>query len=173
MTSGGYAGGGYSGQDRFNPLGYGHPQPYMGNGINGGSSGGGGGGYGGGSGYGGSGSGNSYGYPYGGRGSYGGGSNGGGGGGNGSGRSGDKGYCLFIYNIPSAADDGFLVKLFNQFGTVLSAKVKRDQGVSRGYGFVNMANRAEAERAVNTLNGQTLYEKQLQVSFKTTKPSPY
>lgn len=87
----------------------------------------------------------------------------------GGGRRGDKGYCLFVYNIPATADDTFLVGLFKQFGTVLSARVVQEQGVNKGYGFVNMANRDEATKAVDSLNGLTIYEKPLQVSFKASK----
>ena len=78
-----------------------------------------------------------------------------------------NGYCIFIYNIPPTADEQFLYQTFAQFGTVTSTHVMRDQQRrSKGYGFANMPNIYEAQRAVAMLNGKNFYGKILQVSFK-------
>lgn len=48
--------------------------------------------------------------------------------------------------------------LFSKFGTVTSAVVLKDKmtGRSRGFGFVEMANDAEADEAMKQLNGSDL-----------------
>jgi len=45
---------------------------------------------------------------------------------------------------------------FSQFGTVSSAKVmmERDTGRSKGFGFVEMGSDAEAQAAIQGMNGQ-------------------
>ncbi|MBV2215569.1 MAG: RNA-binding protein, partial [Diaphorobacter sp.] len=47
---------------------------------------------------------------------------------------------------------------FSQFGAVTSAKVmmERDTGRSKGFGFVEMGSDAEAQEAINGMNGQSL-----------------
>jgi hypothetical protein len=51
-----------------------------------------------------------------------------------------------------------LHQAFSQFGTVTSAKVMmdRDTGRSKGFGFVEMGSDAEAQSAINGMNGQQL-----------------
>ncbi len=62
-------------------------------------------------------------------------------------------------------DDG-LRTFFEQAGTVESARVinDRDSGRSRGFGFVEMATEAEASKAIEDLNGETLDGRTLAVS---------
>ncbi|MEO8013542.1 MAG: RNA-binding protein, partial [Polaromonas sp.] len=54
--------------------------------------------------------------------------------------------------------DEDLQQSFGQFGAVTSAKVmmERDTGRSKGFGFVEMASDAEAQAAINGMNGQPL-----------------
>ena len=61
-------------------------------------------------------------------------------------------------SLPWAVDDQKLGDLFSQFGEVVSAVVLKDRmtGRSRGFGFVEMANDAEADEAVNKLNGSDM-----------------
>ena len=63
---------------------------------------------------------------------------------------------LFVGNLPYALDSAKLEELFAQAGTVASAKVISDKysGRSRGFGFVEMANDAEAAAAISALNGK-------------------
>eukprot|EP00727_Mastigamoeba_balamuthi_P012311 m51a1_g7702 putative elav-like protein 2-like isoform x5 (564) ;mRNA; r:77387-80089 len=81
------------------------------------------------------------------------------------------GYCLFIYNLPSETDEAFVYRLFSPFGAVASVRVARDMstGLCKGYGFANMFQLEDAQRAVLGLNGQVCAGKVLQVSFKTEK----
>ena len=82
-------------------------------------------------------------------------------------------WCIFVYNIPEECEDSLLYQLFSPFGAISSVNVIRDLATkkTKRYGFVNMPNYEEAVRAISHLNGYTLEGKQLQVSFKSTKPS--
>ena len=63
---------------------------------------------------------------------------------------------LYVGNLSYQVDSSELEQLFAQHGQVLSAQVinDRDTGRSKGFGFVEMANDAEADAAISTLNGQ-------------------
>lgn len=63
---------------------------------------------------------------------------------------------LYVGNLSYQVDSSELEQLFGQHGQVLSAQVinDRDTGRSKGFGFVEMANDAEAEAAIQALNGQ-------------------
>jgi len=65
---------------------------------------------------------------------------------------------LYVGNLPYSIRDSDLEQSFSQFGTVTSAKVmmERDTGRSKGFGFVEMGSDAEAQAAINGMNGQPL-----------------
>jgi RNA recognition motif-containing protein len=65
---------------------------------------------------------------------------------------------LYVGNLAYSVRDDSLLQAFSQFGTVTSAKVMmdRDTGRSKGFGFVEMGNDAEAQQAINGMNGQAL-----------------
>lgn len=66
---------------------------------------------------------------------------------------GNKIYCGNLsYNV-SKAD---LEKLFSSYGAVRSADIimDRDTGQSKGFGFVEMENAGDAQKAINGLNDQ-------------------
>jgi hypothetical protein len=65
---------------------------------------------------------------------------------------------LYVGNLPYSVRDNDLEQAFGQFGTVTSAKVmmERDTGRSKGFGFVEMGSDAEAQAAINGMNGQAL-----------------
>jgi len=65
---------------------------------------------------------------------------------------------LYVGNLPYSVRDEDLQQSFGQFGTVTSAKVmmERDTGRSKGFGFVEMASDADAQAAINGMNGQPL-----------------
>ena len=78
---------------------------------------------------------------------------------------------LFVYNIPSTYGDEDLIRLFERFGTLLSAKVVRDHmsGKSRGFGFVNFSTKSEAETAIREMNRSTVEGRVLTVQVKKPK----
>jgi RNA recognition motif-containing protein len=65
---------------------------------------------------------------------------------------------LYVGNLAYGVRDEELQQAFAPFGTVTSAKVMmdRDTGRSKGFGFVEMGSDAEAQAAINGMNGQAL-----------------
>ena len=65
---------------------------------------------------------------------------------------------LYVGNLAYSVRDDSLQQAFSQFGSVTSAKVMmdRDTGRSKGFGFVEMGSDAEAQAAINGMNGQPL-----------------
>lgn len=65
---------------------------------------------------------------------------------------------LYVGNLPYQMRDSDLEQAFSQFGRVTSAKVmmERETGRSKGFGFVEMGSDAEAQAAINGMNGQPL-----------------
>ncbi len=65
---------------------------------------------------------------------------------------------LFVGNLSFQTTDGDLQAAFGAYGPVEKASVVRDRdsGQSRGFGFVEMSNNADAQRAITGLNGADL-----------------
>lgn len=84
------------------------------------------------------------------------------------------GWCIFVYNLAPETEESILWQLFGPFGAVQNVKIIRDFQTQKckGFGFVTMTNYDEALMAINSLNGFTLGNRVLQVSFKTNKPIP-
>ncbi|WP_138513021.1 RNA recognition motif domain-containing protein [Rhodoferax bucti] len=63
---------------------------------------------------------------------------------------------LYVGNLPYSFRDEDLQQAFAAHGSVSSAKVmmERDTGRSKGFGFVEMGSDAEAQTAINAMNGQ-------------------
>ena len=73
---------------------------------------------------------------------------------------------LYVGNLPYSVRDDDLLQAFGAFGSVNSAKVmmERDTGRSKGFGFVEMGTDAEAQSAINGMNGQPLGGRSLVVN---------
>ena len=73
---------------------------------------------------------------------------------------------LYVGNLAFQTSDEDLQQLFAQLGTVESASVVEDRetGRSRGFGFVEMANREEGEAAIQQLNGKEFNGRNLTVN---------
>ena len=73
---------------------------------------------------------------------------------------------LFVGNLSYQTTSQDLEAHFRQIGECTSAQVvtDRESGRSRGFGFVEMANSADAERAIQELNGRDLQGRTLNVS---------
>ncbi|QAZ39542.1 RNA-binding protein [Methylibium sp. Pch-M] len=65
---------------------------------------------------------------------------------------------LYVGNLAYSVRDDDLQQAFGEFGAVTSAKVMmdRDTGRSKGFGFVEMGSDAEAQAAIEGMNGQSL-----------------
>ncbi|MFN8289675.1 MAG: RNA-binding protein [Chitinophagaceae bacterium] len=79
---------------------------------------------------------------------------------------------LFVAGLPYDLDDAELEEIFEKFGKVLSAKVSidRETGKSRGFGFVQMENAADAKDAIEHLNDISLGKKPLVVKAADDRP---
>jgi RNA recognition motif-containing protein len=62
---------------------------------------------------------------------------------------------IFIGNLNDKIQDNHLKDAFGDYGKVASAKVITDRytGKSKGYGFIEMPNDEEGQKAIDTLNG--------------------
>ena len=78
---------------------------------------------------------------------------------------------LYVGNLPYLTTDDELRTLFAQAGTVSSVAVikDRDTGTSKGFGFVAMSSRAEAENAIKLLDNHPLGEHSLKVNLARPK----
>ena len=65
---------------------------------------------------------------------------------------------LYVGNLPYSFRDQDLEQAFGQYGQITSAKVmmERDTGRSKGFGFVEMGSEAEAQAAIQGMNGQQI-----------------
>jgi cold-inducible RNA-binding protein len=73
---------------------------------------------------------------------------------------------LYVGNLPYTVRDEDLQQAFSAYGSVNSAKVmmERETGRSKGFGFVEMGSDAEAQAAVEGMNGQSLGGRSLVVN---------
>ena len=73
---------------------------------------------------------------------------------------------IYIGNLSHEVTEEDLRQAFETFGEVTSAKIIMDKfsGVSRGFGFVEMSTKAEAEAAITGLNGTELKGQTLTVN---------
>lgn len=73
---------------------------------------------------------------------------------------------LYVGNLPYSVSEDDLHQHFSQCGGVASVKIitDRETNRSKGFGFVEMESDADAEAAINQLNGQPLMERALTVS---------
>jgi RNA recognition motif-containing protein len=79
---------------------------------------------------------------------------------------------LYVGNLSYKTNNAGLEQLFAQYGSVQSAEVvmDRDTGRSRGFGFVEMSNDAEAQEAIRAVNDQEIDGRRLVVNEAQPKP---
>jgi RNA recognition motif-containing protein len=80
---------------------------------------------------------------------------------------------LFVGNLSYQATEEDLRELFQQAGTVESVRIITDQftGRPRGFGFIEMSTKEEAERAIEQLNGRLFRDRNLVVNEARPQPS--
>ncbi len=73
---------------------------------------------------------------------------------------------IFVGNLDFGATEESVRSLFEEYGAVerVSVLKDRDTGRSRGFGFVEMSNADEADRAINALNGTNFGGRPLNVN---------
>jgi cold-inducible RNA-binding protein len=79
---------------------------------------------------------------------------------------------IYVGNLSYDAADTDLQQLFQKHGTVTSARVVMDKmsGRNKGFGFVEMPDHAEAEKAIQALNGQDFMGRPLRVNESQPRP---
>ena len=73
---------------------------------------------------------------------------------------------IYIGNIPYSLKEADIEQLFAEFGSVMSVKIISDKFThrSKGYGFVEMENETEGEKAIENLDGKDVLGRNLKVS---------
>ena len=73
---------------------------------------------------------------------------------------------IYVGNLAYSVTEDELREAFSQFGEVSSANVIKDKmtGQSKGFGFVEMPNNAEAESAIQALNDKPLSGRPVRVN---------
>ena len=79
---------------------------------------------------------------------------------------------IYVGNLPHELTEEELRQAFETFGEVTSAKIITDRfsGASRGFGFVEMPTKAEAQAAITGLNGTELKGRALTVNEARPRP---
>ncbi|MCX7848475.1 MAG: RNA-binding protein [bacterium] len=73
---------------------------------------------------------------------------------------------IYVGNLPFSSTEDDVRNLFSEAGTVKSVSLISDKfsGRSRGFGFVEMANDAEADKAIAAMNGRIVGDRALVVN---------
>ncbi|MCA6437494.1 MAG: RNA-binding protein [Bacteroidetes bacterium] len=73
---------------------------------------------------------------------------------------------IFVSNISFKVREQALSELFAQYGQVTNVRIIKDKETrrSKGYGFVEMENDAEAQSAIDALNGTMHFERNIVVA---------
>lgn len=73
---------------------------------------------------------------------------------------------IYVGNLSFDVVESDLLRLFEAFGEVTSATVIKDKfkGRSRGFGFVEMPDDAQAQAAIDALNGKEMMNRPLMVN---------
>ncbi|MBX9626918.1 MAG: RNA-binding protein, partial [Gemmataceae bacterium] len=73
---------------------------------------------------------------------------------------------IYVGNLPWSTTTDDLYAMFQQYGAVARAQIvtDRETGRSRGFGFVEMVNEAEANAAIEALNNQPMNGRPLTVN---------
>jgi len=73
---------------------------------------------------------------------------------------------LYVGNLPYRISEDQLRSTFEEFGSVSSCTIIKDKvtGQSKGFGFLEMPERTEAEAAISNLNGRDLMGRKINVN---------
>ncbi len=79
---------------------------------------------------------------------------------------------IYVGNLAYATTEEQLKALFSEYGNVTSARVCTDRasGRSKGFGFVEMPDQAEANAAIEAINGREVDGRALRVNESQPKP---
>jgi RNA recognition motif-containing protein len=79
---------------------------------------------------------------------------------------------IFVGSLPFSIEEADLRESFEAYGAVDSVKIITDKftGRSKGFGFVEMSNDDEAQKAIDELNGATVQGRAIVVNKSEPKP---
>jgi len=82
---------------------------------------------------------------------------------------------IYVGNLNFKVSESDLEELFKAHGTVSAVKIITDKysGRSKGFGFVTMDDKDEANKAIEELNGTTLQEREMTVNEARPKRNDY
>ncbi len=82
---------------------------------------------------------------------------------------------LYVGNLPDSTTEQDLSDKFAAFGTVKSVKLitDHDTGRCRGFGFIEMASEAQAQMAIDSLNGSDYKGRPMTVNEARTLRNVY
>ena len=80
---------------------------------------------------------------------------------------------VYVGNLNYRLRDDDLKQIFSDFGEVVSAKVimDRDSGRSKGFGFVEMSDEESAQKAIESLDGQDVEGRAMNVKVARPRAS--
>ncbi len=73
---------------------------------------------------------------------------------------------IYVGDLDYGVTEDALKAVFAEFGEVTSVNIVKDSfsGVSKGFGFIEMPNNSEADKAIKALNGSLLEERRIKIS---------
>ncbi|KAI5077572.1 hypothetical protein GOP47_0007396 [Adiantum capillus-veneris] len=81
-----------------------------------------------------------------------------------------QGSNIYVKNLTDAVDEDTLRSHFSSYGTIMSAKVMRNEkGISKGFGFVCFSSPEEATKAVDESHGFMMFGKPIYVAIAQRK----
>lgn len=82
---------------------------------------------------------------------------------------------IYVGNLDFKVNEDELQRVFEEYGTVSSAKIITDKfsGRSKGFGFVEMDNDDEANEAIKDLNGSMLENREVVVNEAKPRKTRY
>ena len=82
---------------------------------------------------------------------------------------------IYVGNLDFKVSENDLEGIFKEYGTVSSTKIIIDKysGRSKGFGFIEMENQEEANKAIQELNGSKLQSRDMVVNEARPKNNNY
>lgn len=73
---------------------------------------------------------------------------------------------IYVGNLPYGISEDELRDIFSEFGEVSSTNIISDKssGRSKGFGFIEMSDNSEADKAIKALNESTVQGRQIKVN---------
>jgi RNA recognition motif-containing protein len=82
---------------------------------------------------------------------------------------------IYVGNLDFKVNEDDLKEIFEEYGTISSAKIITDKfsGRSKGFGFVEMNDESEAKKAIEELNGAKLENRDMVVNEARPRKNSY